>query len=210
MRKDGPVEIVDDGDWQEVTDSTVYTFIGQIVSDFALLEALLSDAIAKVSGVDRTVADLIIGRMDARGRTDRLKSLLQIEGRERDLIILRAASKTIASVQDVRNDLAHGLLLGALKGNGEESYGFTVPHKAYLGDKGHVIIPVVAYTLKSLEREAERLIRVKGLTFDLVQRLASRRKWRKSRRELPDSPRPPNPQRTTRKKHPTPPQPSEA
>ena len=119
----------------------------------ALLHMLMD-----VTGADAGIIGLLIGRLDSRGKFDRLVSVLEYRGLNDHLTALRKLRPDIAKMQKRRNDVAHGDLIGVHKSSGD----FLFVVADYWADEETKvpILSVCGYSEEKLEWNAKEIKRL--------------------------------------------------
>ena len=89
-----------------------YHVIGEIITAWSALDRLFLEMLIEAINMDEGLAGILIGRMDTRGKYDRLIAVHNYKGQSSEMKVLRALRKRINRLQGRRNDMAHGELIG--------------------------------------------------------------------------------------------------
>jgi hypothetical protein len=132
-----------------------YHLIGQVITAWSALDRTVLELLVAALGVDVAAAGILIGRMDTRGKLDRLIAIHEYRNERRKAAALRELAKRIKILQGRRNDLAHGELLGTHKKSKELL--FLVIGYSRDEDEDEPILHVHGYSLDALKDNLKQI-----------------------------------------------------
>lgn len=136
----------------------IYSLIGKIASAWSRLDMALLLLLMDASGTDAGIVGLFVGRLDSRGKLDRLMSILQYRKLNSQLAALKRLRPDLAKMQLQRNHVVHGDLLGIHKTSGE----FIFVVADYWADE-ETQVPIMSalgYSKKKLEWNKNEITRL--------------------------------------------------
>ena len=126
-----------------------YHLIGQIITAWSALDRLFLELLFEAMNMDEGLAGILIGRMDTRGKYDRLIAVHNYKGQSSEMKVLRSLRKRISRLQGRRNDLAHGDLIGTHTKSKELL--FLVTQYSRESDSLEPIFHVNGYSMRALK-----------------------------------------------------------
>jgi len=143
------LNLIELDDLSEKIPQKAYRLIGQIITAWSALDHTILHLLIVGSDIDEGIAGILLGRMDTRGKFDRLKAIAVYQKDKSNIEALKELRKRLSPLQDFRNEIAHGDLIGTHKKSKELL--FVVPKYSFDDDIQETIFHVIGHSLERLE-----------------------------------------------------------
>ena len=144
-----------------------YHVIGEIITAWSALDRLFLEMLIEEMNMDKGLAGILIGRMDTRGKYDRLIAVHNYKDQPSEMKVLRALRKRINRLQSRRNDLAHGDLIGTHTKSKELL--FLVTQYSRESDSLEPIFHVNGYSMRALKDNLRQIRALVTIFRDMAE-----------------------------------------